>query len=91
MITLVRFVRLLSGTNIGMREQPLHIAHLRNRRTILLDDSCKSVVFTPLVNEIVIDYVGAIRKDTVGYRYRYLTVALHIASPILVEEGGDEF
>ncbi len=43
------------------------------------------------MNKIVNDYVGAIRQATVGYRYWYLTVALHIASPILVEKGGDEF
>ncbi len=39
----------------------------------------------------VIDYVGAIRKATVGYQYRYPTVALHIASPILAEKGGYKF
>ncbi len=39
----------------------------------------------------VVDYVGAIRKVTVGYRYRHPIVALHIASPILAEKGGDEF
>ncbi len=44
-----------------------------------------------VVNEIVIDYVGVIRKATVVYRYRYPTVALHIASPILVEKGGGKF
>ncbi len=45
----------------------------------------------PVVNEIVIDYVGVIRKATVGYQNQYPTVALYIASPILVEKGGDEF
>ncbi len=39
----------------------------------------------------VVDYVGAIHKATVGHRYWYPTVALHIASPILVEKGGDGF
>ncbi len=39
----------------------------------------------------VIDYVGVIRKATVEYWFRYSTVALHIASPILVEKGGNRF
>ncbi len=30
------------------------------------------------VTKSVVDYVGAIRKATVGYRYQYVTVAIHI-------------